>query len=157
MTSKAARKDKKPREERGCTPEVVELIASRLEGGVPLAVVCREDGMPGLRTVYDWMAKDEDVRARLEQARDVGEDMIAASCLDIVDEPPAKNSFGSVDSGDVQSRKLRVWTRLQLLAKWNPKRWGDRQEIDHKSTDGSMSPPRQTTVVIVDPKANAGS
>ena len=27
-------------------------------------------------------------------------------------------------------RKLQIETRLKLLAKWNPKKWGDKQTID---------------------------
>jgi hypothetical protein len=32
----------------------------------------------------------------------------------------------------VANRKLRIYTRLQLLAKWNPKRYGDRVEVEHQ-------------------------
>ena len=32
-------------------------------------------------------------------------------------------------------RKLRIDTRLKLLAKWNPKKWGDRMALDHGVQD----------------------
>jgi hypothetical protein len=31
----------------------------------------------------------------------------------------------------VEHRKLRIDTRLKLLAKWNPKKYGDKQAIEH--------------------------
>ncbi|HXD37446.1 MAG TPA: hypothetical protein VN624_12375, partial [Rhodanobacter sp.] len=31
-------------------------------------------------------------------------------------------------------RKLRIDTRLKLLAKWDPKRYGDKQQLEHSGT-----------------------
>jgi hypothetical protein len=35
------------------------------------------------------------------------------------------------DSEWISRSKLRVETRLKLLAKWDPKRYGDRLNLDH--------------------------
>lgn len=142
MTSKAARKDKKPREDRGCTPEIVAEIVEALENGIPLAVFCRQDGKPGLRTVYTWRDNNPEFKKRLDRARKIGHEVIAARLRDI-----ASGKKG-VSSGDVQRDKLMIYTDLQLLAKWDPSTWGERQEIDHKSSDGSMSP-KPTVVRLV--------
>jgi hypothetical protein len=37
-------------------------------------------------------------------------------------------------------RKLRVDARKWVVSKMNPKKYGDKVEIDHSSKDGSMSP-----------------
>ena len=37
---------------------------------------------------------------------------------------------------DPQRDKLRVETRLKLLAKFNPKRWGDSTQVRHADADG---------------------
>lgn len=40
-------------------------------------------------------------------------------------------------NGDhVQRSKLRIETRLKLLAKWNPKKWGDKLDLNHAGKDG---------------------
>lgn len=90
--------------------------------------------MPGARTVYDWMDNRQDVSAVIARARDVGEDMIALDCLHIADdngndrrELPGGRTV--TDSDVVQRAKLRIDTRLKLLAKWNPKRWGERLDV----------------------------
>ena len=103
-------------------------IVERVSNGEPLAQVCRDDHMPALRTVYDWMAKDADLSARIARARIAGFDMIAAGTMEIADEPPPRTERG-VDSGHVAWVKNRIWTRLQLLAKWDPKRYSDRLEL----------------------------
>lgn len=120
------------------SPDVVTLICERLSDGEPLAAICRDPAMPGLRTVYDWMEADPEVAARIARARDEGEEAIAAECMTIADTPVA-GERRKVTEGGVEvttedmlgHRKLQIWTRLQLLAKWNPKKWGDRQQIEH--------------------------
>jgi len=102
-------------------PSTVEVICDRLSKGEPLAKICRDDSMPGHRTVYDWMEKQPEVSAIIARARDLGEDVIASDLREV-----ARGGAGS--SGDVQRDKLIVETDLKLLAKWNPKKYGDRIE-----------------------------
>lgn len=117
------------------TPELVEAIAVRLEKGETLTSICRDEGMPEPTTVHAWMREREDVSARIARARDVGYDAIAESCVDIAESAPARVATmhgDQVDGGDIQHKKLRIWTRMQLLAKWAPKKYGDKIEVDHK-------------------------
>lgn len=121
------------------TPETVEAICERLAEGEPLAQICRDDGMPGLRTVYDWAEARPDVSARIARAREAGEDVIAADCLVIADDGERDYAVGAdgrevVNHDHIQRSKLRIDTRLKLLAKWNPKRWGDK--VQHADADG---------------------
>lgn len=113
------------------TPELVDAILARLAKGEPLAVICRSEGMPDRRTVNRWRSEDEDLDARFQEARDDGFDAIAAAALAIADDgsedyKPGKDG-PTLDSEHVQRSRLRVDTRLKLLAKWDPKRYGDRQ------------------------------
>lgn len=114
-------------------PDTVEAICTRLAEGEPLAVICRDEEMPGLRTVYDWAEADPDVSARIARAREAGEDALAADCLLIADDATGDFRLGErgviVDSDHIQRSKLRIDTRLKLLAKWNPKRWGDKVQL----------------------------
>jgi hypothetical protein len=123
-----------------CTPEKVLEICALLEQGEPLAVICRRAGMPRVRTVYDWQAADPDVQDMFQQARDIGEEAIAADCLVIADDAGGDYRAGDksplVDSDHIQRSRLRVDTRLKLLAKWNPRRWGDRHALEHSGPDG---------------------
>ena len=44
----------------------------------------------------------------------------------------------SLNAEHIQRSKLRVETRLKLLAKWDPKRYGERQQVDVND----VTPPR---------------
>ena len=112
------------------TPEVIDSILYQIADGIPLREICRQDGMPAWRTVYDWLNASEDFAARFARAREIGTDAIAEDTLKIIDTPPAKvydkDGFERIDSGHVTWQKNRVEHRLKLLAKWNPKRYGDK-------------------------------
>lgn len=112
-----------------------EEICAWLASGKTMRAYCREEGSPAWRTVYDWIAKDQEFAARVARAREEGHDAIAEETLEIIDsEPEYITSEGGsrVDSGHVAWRKNQVWLRLQLLAKWNPRKYGDRVGVDHQ-------------------------
>ena len=127
------------------TPTVEKRIIEGLCDGTPLRELCRQEGMPNWRTVYDWISADTDFAARIAHARDLGYDAIAEDILDIADDGTndyvqRKRQDGStdvvLDTEHVQRSKLRIETRLKLLAKWNPQKYGDKQTVDLGNKDG---------------------
>jgi hypothetical protein len=124
------------------TVEIAREICRQLAEGVPLREICRQDGMPEWRTIYDWMVKDDaavavgggaGLSASIARAREIGYDAIAEDCLRIADD--ASNDWMETEHGPrlnaehVQRSKLRIETRLKLLAKWNPKKYGERVQV----------------------------
>lgn len=115
------------------TPELVKAICDRLSQGEPMTWICRDDGMPNPSTVWDWQQADPDVAQAIAHARERGEEAIAEQCLEIADDETqdwAMSKKGVITNEVAIGRaKLRVDTRLKLLAKFNPKRWGDKLEL----------------------------
>lgn len=117
--------------------EIADRICERLGEGDPLRVICRTEGMPAWRTVYHWIENDEDFKARIAHARARGFDAIAEDCLDIADETShdtmmvgtGENEREAANSEWISRSKLRIETRLKLLAKWDPKRYGDKMQV----------------------------
>jgi hypothetical protein len=123
--------------------ETVDEICARLATGEPLAVICRDDHMPYWRTVYLWMHKYPQVNTDIACAREVGHDAIAEECLQIANTPMVGEKTEETDKGVkiirddmLGHRKLQVETRLKLLAKWNPKKYGDRQAVELTGANG---------------------
>lgn len=112
------------------TEEVAERICERVGEGEPLRQVCRDEGFPSWRTVYRWIEEQPEFASRFAHARARGFDAIAEDCLDIADET-AHDSVAT-EQGErpntewISRSKLRVETRLKLLAKWDPKRYGEK-------------------------------
>jgi hypothetical protein len=102
------------------TPEIDEAIICGINQGTPLTQLCKALGIDR-STVYVWRKDEEEFDRHFARAREIGHDAIADSCLDIVDDP-------SLEPAD---KRVRVETRLKLLAKWD-KRYAEKQEIEHK-------------------------
>ena len=118
------------------TPEIAKEICQQLADGIPLRQICRQDGFPAWQTVYDWMYRDDalgeegvGLSRAIAHARELGQDAIAEDIFNEVSMEPERilsEGGGRIDSGYVQLIKARAEIKLKLLAKWNPKRYGDR-------------------------------
>jgi hypothetical protein len=129
----------KPKAKTGRPPEAVpediaEQLSEWIAHGKTLREFCRQEGKPAWRTVYDWMIKDKEFSARIAHARDLGYDAIAEETLAIIDEPPPSDMNGKTDNGYVVWSKNRVEQRMKLLAKWSPKKYGDKVGIEHSGS-----------------------
>lgn len=118
------------------TQAIADEICLRIADGEPLRQICRDDHMPAWQTVYLWQRTYKDFYERFAHARELGEDAIAQECLRIADDGTNDTYVDEqgrvrVDHDHIQRSKLRIETRLKLLAKWNPRKWGDRVDVNH--------------------------
>lgn len=117
------------------TEAVAAEIVARLTKGEPMASICRDENMPGVTTVWEWQQSRPELSESIARARELGFDAIATDCLAIADDT----------EGDPQRDRLRVDTRLKLLSKWDPKRYGDKLALGQAEGLGAL------TVVINKP------
>jgi hypothetical protein len=122
----------KPSPYEGREAEVMAHICSELCKAKPLTLICQEEGMPDIDTVYVWLQKDEKLASSFARARVAGWDALALETLQIADDianDTIKTKDGEIpDKEWILRSKLRVDTRLKLLAKWDPKRYGEMVE-----------------------------
>lgn len=101
-----------------------------ISNGKTLREFCRQDGMPNFSVMYDWEAQDKDFAQRIAHARLKGHDVIAEECAALSDTEPLAvfDEAGNkrYDPGSIAWRKMQIETRLKLLAKWNPRKYGDK-------------------------------
>lgn len=126
--------------------EIINRVIAGLSDGVPLAVLCREDGMPSDGTVRAWARDDSELSDAIACAREAGFDAIAHRVRATV-RGKAEDDGGD-STGDVQRDRLIAETDLKLLAKWDPKRYGDK--LDLSSSDGTMTPSREPSYKMVE-------
>jgi hypothetical protein len=129
------------------TPELETEICDWIASGKTLRAFCRQDGKPSHDAVYDRQKTNQEFKQHIADARESGEDVIAEECLEIADD--GSNDYSEQDLGDgvvvqrvnqehIQRSRLRVDTRLKLLAKWNPKKYGDKLAHTGASGDGPI-------------------
>ena len=131
--------------------DIADKVIAWIADGKTLRDFCRQPEMPSYSAVYDWLAKDKEFQTRFAQARESGEDQIAQECIAIADDGSndwQETEFGPrVNAEHINRSRLRVDTRLKLLAKWNPKKWGEK--ITHA---GDSDQPLEVVVRRIGPK-----
>lgn len=118
--------------------EAIQRVLDGLANGTPLSVICASSDLPCENTIRDWAETDPELSAGIARARDLGWDKIALDAQNIIDEKPelAISADGSsrLDPGYIAWAKNRAWVRLELLKKWDPKRYGEM--LKHANADG---------------------
>jgi hypothetical protein len=124
---------KKLTKKRGRPSKFTEVLAKRiiagLSNGTPLTIICQDAAMPCDDTVRAWTKIDPDFSRDIAGARDAGFDRIATRIRETARER-------GDSTGDVQRDKLIIETDLKLLAKWDPKRYGERMATEISGPDG---------------------
>lgn len=125
------------------TPKLANEIIERISNGEPLKAICRDEHMPTWSVVYRWIRENPDFATGMNIARDMGADAIAEEALSIADTPVLGEETEDdgekvkVKRGDMLGhRKLQVETRLKLLAKWHPKKYGDKTAMELTGAGG---------------------
>lgn len=125
------------------TPEIAARICERLAAGESLAAASAAEGVPR-PTVVGWIRDDVQGFANdSARAFAAGYEVLAEQCLEIANTPcigiektiKADGSVEVRESDMLGHRRLQIDTRMRLLGKWAPKRYGDRQELHHTSDE----------------------
>lgn len=115
------------------TKDMADKICEKISGGLSLRAICAEPGMPARGTVYRWLIENADFQDQYTRAREKQADYFAEEIIEIADGAEA-------ESAAVSKAKLQIDARKWAASKIAPKKYGDKQEIDVKSSDGSMTP-----------------
>ena len=113
--------------------QIKDDLTTWISQGKTLREFCRQKGMPSNTVIYDWERDDPEFASRIAHARVIGHEAIAEECATLADTEPLAvfDEAGNkrFDPGSIQWRKMQIETRLKLLAKWNPKKYGDRTVV----------------------------
>jgi len=105
--------------------QMAQQVFDRMRSGLSALKACKDVGL-NQSTFNDWMNADKALSAEYARAREELQDLIADEVLDIADSPPGLTEHGSVDSGSVADKRLRVDSRKWYLSKVAPKKYGDK-------------------------------
>tara|TARA_R110000824_G_scaffold16272_1_gene67630 strand:- start:5435 stop:5857 length:423 start_codon:yes stop_codon:yes gene_type:complete len=119
------------------TDELASDICRRLSLGESARQICRDDAMPVMSTLMKWLTETDKVTfsEQYARARDCQADYYADEIIDIADE-----LGDDVDSNAINKAKLRIDSRKWKVARMSPRKYGDKQQIDHTSSDDSFKP-----------------
>lgn len=117
---------------------IVPEICERLAEGESLRAICRDPHMPSIGGFLGWCAEDAAIAEQYARAKALGLEVLAEEIVDIADTPQEGTTITSKEWGEehktgdmIEHRKLRVDARKWVLSKLVPKKYGDRQAIEH--------------------------
>lgn len=104
--------------------EIMLAALERLANGEYLHDICAEEGMPARSTLDEWMAADEEMRARRVRAR-----ALAAEG----EEREVARIVGEVERGELlpDAARVAIHGRTWLAQVRDPERYGPRQKVEH--------------------------
>lgn len=108
------------------SPELAELICSRIASGMSLVAICKADDMPHRDTVRVWLAKSDEFAAMYARAREDQADYYADEILAVADDPEL----------DANDKRVRVDARKWVAAKLRPRVYGDKVDLTHQGPNG---------------------
>ena len=112
--------------------KLVDRMLEEIASGRSVIGLCREEEWtPNADTWYRWLYKIEGLSDRYARAKSHQSEREADIILDIAD---------NATNQDYQVARLRVDARKWIASKLLPNKYGERTQIDHSSTDGSMKP-----------------
>lgn len=103
------------------TDELALEICERIANGRSLRSVCLDKDMPNVATVMRWIDKNSDFCEQYRRACEDRETTHFEEMLTIADEVLP-------ETAEVARAKLRIDTRKWVLARMNPKKYGDKQK-----------------------------
>ena len=127
------------------TEAVAHEICTRLMEGQGLVEICRDDHIPSIRTIFDWLDDKRYTKflhrynsARIKQAEYLADEMLEIADDGTNDWVDRKNKDGTtyraLDHEHVSRSSLRVHTRKWAASKLQPKKYGDKLHTEESGT-----------------------
>lgn len=117
--------------------EIINTIFDKIENGLSTRKAVTEAKISS-RTFWAWIDADDEKVKQYTRACEARAEALLDEAFDIVDSTEAdvyKDDDGNVkiDGNTVQRARLQYDARKWLVSKLNPKKYGDKMDIDHTS------------------------
>lgn len=122
--------------------KTADSICERLASGLSLREICRNKGMPSKATVFKWLGENSTFSDQYARAREAQADLLVDEMVAIADQPKLGTKRKRTSDGKVEEttfdmtehRRLQIETRKWVAARMRPKKYGDKLDVDQKTT-----------------------
>lgn len=106
--------------------EIADAICEKLTEGMSLRKICQLNGFPKASAIYTWLDKHPEFAEKYVRAREVATEDMLEDILEIADNPEL----------DPNEKRIRIDTRKWAMGKLKPKKYGEKQTLEHGNKDG---------------------
>jgi hypothetical protein len=105
----------------GRTTALSDALCNDIASGMSIKAACEHIGI-ARHEFYSWQLADEEFSTRIARAREKQQDALVDDMRDIAD---------SATPEDWQVKRLQIWQRQWEASKLAPKKYGDKQQLEH--------------------------
>lgn len=115
--------------------KLINTICERIAKGRSLRSVLKDNGMPCRQSFHDWVDEkkeriDQYIRAREDRADTIFEDIFDIADSQEGDTITLEDGKKITNHDAIQRARLRIDSRKWMLGKMQPKKYGDRLELE---------------------------
>ncbi|MGE7367895.1 terminase small subunit protein [Neorhizobium sp. NPDC001467] len=126
----------------GFNQQKADTICERLASGLSLRAICRNKSMPSKSTVFKWLGENATFADQYARAREAQADLLVDEMVAIADTPKIGKKTKRTSDGKLEEttfdmtehRRLQIETRKWVAARMRPKKYGDKLDVDQKTT-----------------------
>lgn len=118
--------------------KIIPIICGRIAAGESLSSICESPGMPDMRAVTRWLMDDADAMSEYARAREAQAHVWVDKISNAASAEPERLDSGAFDPASVTHIKNTVGTMQWLAARLNPRRYGERQALEHTGANGQQ-------------------
>lgn len=137
-------------------PEIGDAICELITEGNSVREICAVQEMPAMSTIFRWLSVHKEFAEQYARAKEVQTERMADELVEIADDESGDVSgeLRMPNGVAVQRARLKVDTRKWLLSKLQPKKYGDKLDMNLAGKDGG---PIQASVLVQFVKTGNGS
>lgn len=125
--------------------KIINAACERVSNGEAIRNVLKDDNMPGTEAFFNWIKEDESKSKQYACACALRADAIFDEMLDIADAyekdvSKDKDGIEQVNYNIINRDRLRNDTRKFIVARLNPKKYGDTTRHKHSGDEDDDTP-----------------
>lgn len=125
------------------TDKIADEIITRVTNGEPTRAICKSLQIDH-STLFAWLDSKPDFSQHYARAKEIAMEALADEILEIADDSSKDfitvpgdedgEMILKVNQENIQRSRLKVDTRKWLMAKLAPKKYSDKQQVEHSGT-----------------------
>lgn len=121
--------------------ELADAICELVASGNSIRTICSAENMPAMSSIFKWLRMHSIFAEQYARAKEAQVDAMGEELLDIADDTSndVSGELGMPNGVAVQRAKLRTDTRKWLMGKLQPKKYGDKVDLNHGGEIGIKS------------------
>jgi hypothetical protein len=133
--------------------ELADAICELVAQGNSVRTICSSDAMPAMSSIFKWLREHKEFAEQYARAKELQTEKLADELVEIADDESndVSGELKMPNSVAVQRARLKVDTRKWLLSKLQPKKYGDKLDMNLAGKDGG---PIQAAIAVTFVRTN---